>query len=136
MELCTFGKLAERKIASENACRICCVYDKITAVKPGEMNDMSQKVVLQEKELEYKKGFKWYKLSYPEISKAYLRIEEVNGRLCCGVANFDLYYLMLQTKEGELLKLEVPSKELAKEMLEELEVKNPAMEVGYKRPEE
>lgn len=97
---------------------------------------MNQKVVLQEKELEYKKGLKWHKLSYPKISKAYLRIEEVKGRLCCGVANFDLYFLMLQTKEGELLKLEIPSKEVAKEMLEELETKNPAIEVGYKKTEE
>ena len=97
---------------------------------------MSQKVMLYEKELEYKKGLKSYKLPYPEISKAYLRIEEVKGRLCCGVANFDLYFLMLQTKEGELLKLEVPSKETAKEMLDELEAKNPAIEVGYKRPEQ
>lgn len=96
---------------------------------------MSQKIVLQEKELEYKKGLKRCTLPYPEISKAYLRIEEVKGRLCCGVANFDLYFLMLQTKEGELLKLEVPSKELAKEMLEELETKNPAIEVGYKKTE-
>ena len=96
---------------------------------------MGQKIVLQEKELEYKKGFKWCTLPYPEISKAYLRIEEVKGRLCCGVANFDLYFLMLQTKEGELLKLEVPSQELAKEMLEELETKNPAIEVGYKKAE-
>lgn len=96
---------------------------------------MSQKIVLQEKELEYKKGLKWCTLPYPEISKAYLRIEEVKGRLCCGVANFDLYFLMLQTKEGELLKLEVPSKEQAKEMLEELETKNPAIEVGYKKTE-
>lgn len=98
-----------------------------------EMFIVSQKVVLQEKELEYRKGLKTYKLSYPEISKAYLRIEEVKGRLCCGVANFDLYFLMLQTKAGELLKLEIPSQELAKEMLKELEAKNPAIEVGYKK---
>ncbi|MGN0377912.1 MAG: hypothetical protein ACI4ED_09780 [Suilimivivens sp.] len=95
-----------------------------------------KKVRLNEQNLEYKKGFKWIALPYEEIVKAYLRIEEVNGTLCCGRANFDMYFLMLQLKGGELLKLECTSKESVKALLEELNRKNDKIEIGYKAKEE
>ena len=91
-----------------------------------------KKIKLNEQNLEYRKGFKWIALSYAEIEKAYLRIEEVKGTLCCGRANFDMYFLMLQVKGGELLKLECTSKESVKEMLELLKEKNAMIEIGYK----
>ena len=94
-----------------------------------------KKIRLNEQNLEYKKGFKWVELSYEEIEKAYLRIEEVKGTLCCGRANFDMYFLMLQLKGGELLKLECTSKESVKEMLEVLKQKNDRIEIGYKAKE-
>lgn len=94
-----------------------------------------KKIKLYEHNMEYRKGFKWAELSYEEIEKAYLRIEEVNGTLCCGRANFDMYFLMLQLKGGELLKLECTSKESVKEMLEALKQKNDRIEIGYKAKE-
>lgn len=95
-----------------------------------------KKVRLNEQNMEYKKGFKWVELPYGEITKAYLRIEEVNGTLCCGRANFDMYFLMLQLSAGELLKLECTSKESVKEMLEVLKQKNDKIEIGYKAKKE
>lgn len=53
-----------------------------------------KKIKLQEQEIAYKKGLKWYTLPYTKIAQAYLRVEEVTGRLCCGVANFDMYFLV------------------------------------------
>ena len=53
-----------------------------------------KKIKLLEQEVEYKKGLKWYKLPYSDIKQAYLRVEEVNGKLCCGVANFDMFFLV------------------------------------------
>jgi hypothetical protein len=92
-----------------------------------------KRIKLNDNTLEYKKGFKWYALPYDEITQAYLRVEEVQGRLCCGVANFDLYFLMLKNKENDLLKVETSSPEITKQVLEELSRKNPAIEIGYKR---
>lgn len=92
-----------------------------------------KKIKMKEQELEYKKGFKWYTLPYSEIMHAYLRIEEVKGKLCCGVANFDMHFLMLKTKAGELIKIEASSGDKVKQMLEELKKKNPEMEIGYKK---
>lgn len=89
------------------------------------------KIKFGEQELSYKKGFKWYTLPYTDIIQAYLRIEEVNGRICCGVANFDMHFLMLKTNTGNLLKLEVTSRKVADEMLVEIKKKNEQIEIGY-----
>lgn len=92
-----------------------------------------KRIKLQEQEIEYKKGFKWYTLPYADIVQAYLRVEEVNGKLCCGVASFDMFFLMMKTREEELIKVEATSKEIVKEMLEVLKEKNPEIEIGYKK---
>ena len=92
-----------------------------------------KKIKLLEQEVEYKKGLKWYKLPYSDIKQAYLRVEEVNGKLCCGVANFDMFFLVIKTKEEKLLKIEASSKEIVKEMLELLQKKNPEIEVRFKK---
>lgn len=92
-----------------------------------------KRIKLQEQGVEYKKGFKWYILPYADIVQAYLRVEEVNGKLCCGVASFDMFFLMMKTKEEELIKVEATSKEIVKEMLEVLKEKNTGIEIGYKK---
>lgn len=97
------------------------------------MND--KKIKLQEQVLEYKKGLKWHTVSYEDIVQAYLRVEAVNGKICCGVASFDMYFLMLKIKNGELIKVEASSQELVKEMLEALQEKNQNIEIGFKKAE-
>ncbi len=52
------------------------------------------------------------------------------------MANFDMYFLVLRTVDGELIKTEASSKENVKEMLEILKEKNTAIEIGYKKQEE
>lgn len=83
-----------------------------------------KKIRLDEQFISYKKGFKWHTLPYEDISNAYLRIEEVNGRICCGVASFDMHFLMLKTTTGELIKIECSSKEIVKQLLDELSHKD------------
>lgn len=94
-----------------------------------------KKIKFGEQELTYKRGFKWHVLPYEEITHAYLRIEEVKGKLCCGVANFDMHFLMLKTSTGDLLKLEASSQEIVKRMLDELKEKNPNVSIGFKKEE-
>ena len=91
------------------------------------------RIKLNEQTLEYKKGFKWHMLSYQDIRQAYLRIEEARGKLCCGVAYFETYYLMLKKPDEELLKIEVSSKAIAKRILEVLKEKNSEIEIGLKK---
>lgn len=92
-----------------------------------------KKIKLDEQVLTYKKGLKWHTLPYVEITNAYLRIEEVNGRLCCGVASFDMHFLVLKTKAGDSIKIEGSSKEIIKQMLEELPQKNEEIVIGFNK---
>lgn len=98
--------------------------------KKTELDD--KKIKLYEQDMEYKKGLKWLPLSYEDIENAYLRIEEVNARFCCGRADFDMSFLMLRLKNGVLLKLESFSAESVKKVLEVLKQKNDKIEIGYR----
>ena len=66
-----------------------------------------KRIKLNEQELSYRRNLKWHTLPYTEITQAYLRIEEVKGKLCCSVANFDMYFLMLKTKSALFLAFNV-----------------------------
>lgn len=92
-----------------------------------------KRIRLRDDDIEYKKGFKWHTVPYMSVAQAYLRIEEVNGKLCCGVASFDMFFLMLKTTEGELIKIEATSKDIVKQMLKEIKKKNDGVEIGYKK---
>ena len=92
-----------------------------------------KKIRIDDQVLTYKKGLKWYTLPYEEITNAYLRIEEVNGRLCCGVANFDMHFLVLKTKSGESIKIEGSSKDIVKQILDELVQKNDKLVIGFNK---
>ena len=92
-----------------------------------------KRIKLNEELLTYKKGFKWNSLPYTDIINAYLRIEGVNGRICCGVASFDMHFLMMKTKSGELIKVEGSSKEIVKQILDELSQKNSEIVIGFNK---
>lgn len=91
------------------------------------------RIKLHDKEFEYRKNLKWYTLSYDEIAQAYLRIEEVNSKICCGTASFETPFIVLKLKDERMLKIEASSKEAVKEMLAVLEEKNANIEIGYKK---
>lgn len=92
-----------------------------------------KRIRFTDRAVEYKKGFKWLSLPYADIAQAYMRIEEVNSKMCCGTANFDMHFLMLKTQSDELFKIPVTSKALIKQMLESLRTINPEIEIGYKK---
>ncbi len=43
----------------------------------------------------YRDGFKTKYVPYPSLERAFIRIQEVNGRFCCGKAVFAYYRLVL-----------------------------------------
>ena len=98
------------------------------------MDNISDKRIrITDQSVEYKKGFKWLSLPHTEIIQAYMRIEEVNSKVCCGTANFDMHFLMLKTRSGELLKIPVTSRVLTERMLDSLRTITPNIEIGYKK---
>ena len=43
----------------------------------------------------YRSGLKNVFLAYPTLERAFIRIQEVNGRMCCGSTTFAYYRLVL-----------------------------------------
>lgn len=42
----------------------------------------------------FREGFKTRFLDYPSLERVFIRVQAVNGRLCCGTANFEYYRLV------------------------------------------
>lgn len=69
-------------------------------------------------------------LPYHQISRAWVRQEEVNANLCCGRANFDQFYLMIQEKDGLLLRGQVPHKQAGLDCLARIWAEAPDVLIG------
>ena len=41
----------------------------------------------------FRDGFKTRFLDYPSLERVFIRVQQVNGRMCCGTANFEYYRL-------------------------------------------
>lgn len=91
------------------------------------------KIKLTEQGVEYKKKFRWHTINCADITQAYMRIEQVSTTLCCGRTNFDLHFLVMKTADGEMVKAEVTSRDLVKQMLDELKARNSSIEIGFKK---
>ena len=49
----------------------------------------------------YRDGFKIKYVPYPSLERAFIRVQEVNGKLCCGKAVFAYFRLILVVKGKE-----------------------------------
>ena len=48
----------------------------------------------------YRDGFNTRFLDYPSLERVFIRVQQVNGRMCCGTANFE-YYRLVFVRDGE-----------------------------------
>ena len=69
-------------------------------------------------------------LPYPDISRFWIRQEEVNAKLCCGRANFDQFYLMVIDRQGQLHRGQITDEPNAMEALAQIPQRNPAALIG------
>lgn len=82
------------------------------------------------------KLFKQVYIPMEEIIWAYRRQEAVEGKLCCGKAQFEIHKVILVTKEKQRFELAGMGKEQAKGILAALEQKNAAIDIGYSKEKE
>ena len=73
-------------------------------------------------------------MPYDQITRAYLRQEEVKAKLCCGIANFDQFYLMVEGSDGKLRKHQVTDKDAGKSALEHIARLNTNALIGFQKP--
>lgn len=79
---------------------------------------------------------KWLYVDYIDIVWAYRRLEDVQSKLCCGTAGFEIHSLMLVTKNKDRLGVPVGSRENAVEGLNMIGMHNPFVDVGYAKEKE
>lgn len=53
----------------------------------------------------WKVTLRWFALPLEKVQRVYRRVEEVNAKMCCGRANFDIQKLMLVLDEETTLEL-------------------------------
>ena len=59
---------------------------------------------LGESWLFWKKGFKWYCVEFAQAVRVFRRVAEVDARVCCGNANFDIQMLVFIMFDGTELE--------------------------------
>ena len=102
------------------------------------MEFKDNRVILRDDCISYKKLINWADIDYSDIAHAYLRVEEVSAKMCCGRANFDMIFLVLVLKGGDQpFKIQITKLDKGKEMLQIIQEKNPDVKIGlYKNREE
>ncbi len=73
-------------------------------------------------------------LPYGQILRAWLRQEEVKARLCCGTANFDQFYVVMDCADGRQRRGHVLDKDAGQACLDRIAAKNPDVRLGYVKP--
>ena len=74
-------------------------------------------------------------LPYGQISRAWLRQEEVKARMCCATANFDQLYVALSCSDGQERRGQVIDKAAGQRCLDHIAARNPEVKIGFVRPE-
>ena len=73
-------------------------------------------------------------LPYGQISRAWLRQEEVKARMCCATANFDQFFLVMACADGQERRGQVEDKASGQRCLDHIASKNPDVKIGYVKP--
>ena len=70
-------------------------------------------------------------LPYSQITRAWLRQEEVKARMCCATANFDQFYVVMDCADGRQRQGQVLDKDTGKAALDHIATRNLAVKIGY-----
>ena len=79
----------------------------------------------------FRDGFKTKYVPYGELERAFIRVQEVNGRLCCGRATFAYYRLVLVVKGKEWGDVMSEDEKAMDEALAEIAKRSPATAIGF-----
>lgn len=94
------------------------------------------KIQLGERCLYFRKFSGVSYLTYDQISRAWLRQEEVKARMCCATANFDQFYVVMACADGQERRGQVLDKAAGQSCLDHIAAQNPSVRIGYVKPAE
>ena len=79
----------------------------------------------------YRDGFKLRYVPYPALERAFIRIQEVNGRFCCGKAVFAYYRLVLVVDGTEWGDIMSEDEKAMDDALAAIAQRSPSTAIGF-----
>lgn len=83
----------------------------------------------------FRDGFKIRFLSYDRVERVFLRIQEVNGKLCCGSTTYAYFRLVFVVDGKEYADALSENEKAMRAALEAIRSAAPNVAIGYVRPE-
>ena len=83
----------------------------------------------------FRDGFKIRFLSYDRVERVFLRIQEVNGKLCCGSTTYAYFRLVFVVDGKEYADALSENEKAMSAALEAIRSAAPNVAIGYVRPE-
>ena len=82
----------------------------------------------------YRSGLKTVFLAYASLERAFIRIQEVNGRMCCGSTTFAYYRLVLIRGGTEYAEVMSESEQAMDAALAAIHENAPTLPIGVAAP--
>ena len=79
----------------------------------------------------YRDGFRTKFVPYPSLERAFIRVQEVNGRLCCGRAVFAYFRLVLVVGGKEWGDVMSEDEKAMDDALAAIAQRSPATAIGF-----
>ena len=79
----------------------------------------------------YRDGFRTKFVPYPSLERAFIRVQEVNGRLCCGRATFAYYRLVLVVSGKEWGDIMSEDEKAMDDALAAIARRSPSTAIGF-----
>lgn len=83
----------------------------------------------------FRDGFKIRFLSYDRVERVFLRIQEVNGKLCCGSTTYAYFRLVFVVDGKEYADALSENEKAMRAALEAIRSAAPNVAIGYVKPE-
>lgn len=83
----------------------------------------------------YRDGLRIRHVSYSEMQRAFIRIQEVNGRMCCGRATFSYFRLVFIIDGKENQDIMSEDEKAMDAALARIGEKAPGVPIGFVKPE-
>ena len=79
----------------------------------------------------YREGFKTRCIRYSEMDRAFIRIQAVRGRMCCGQANFEYSRMVFVCGGKEYADVMSEDNKAMDRALEAIAAKAPGVKIGF-----
>lgn len=83
----------------------------------------------------YREGFRTRFVAFGRLERAFLRVNEFDGRLCCGTTTFSYFCLVLVADGKEFAEILSEQEQAMRDALAAIQAAAPNVAIGYVKPE-